>query len=519
MSISWSRPKQSREQILLFSPSLDDVIPKDHAIRQLDAVLSAVDWSDWEMRYNLLRGQPPIHPRLIAGIILYGLHCHLRSSRDLEDGTRNRIDFMWFLDNMTIDHSTFATFRKKFEKELKGLNRQIIAVALKLSMSQLSELSVDGTRIKAYSSRDKARKAKYLEKLLAELDLELEKALAITSQQDIEDQPDKCTAVELEKELKRLQTKREKIEYALQTAKSRDAVRVAKQGKSAKPVSVPVNDPEAYLQPNKEGGHAPNYTPTAAVDKTSGCIISADVVEGNAESDAVMPAVQEAEQGYGHKPQKVCTDGNLACGQDQAEFAKQNITFYAPTASVPAELSPAARPDPRQPLPEEQWKELPMRGKKRKQLARGAFLYDQDANCYWCPLGKALTPSKTGKKKTNKGTIAQTIYTCSNCSDCPLMEQCLSGSAKRRNITRDEYEELREATAKRMQSEEGKEIYKSRAPTVETVFGHIKRVMGIRQFSTIGLKNVQNEWQWICTSFNLMKLLRMIAKATKPLAS
>ncbi|MHC4886041.1 MAG: IS1182 family transposase [Planctomycetota bacterium] len=519
MSIRWAEPKQCREQTLLFSPSLDANIAPDHAIRQLDAVLSEVDWTAWEDRYNGLRGQPPIHPRLIAGIMLYGLHCHLRSSRDLEDGTRNRIDFMWFLNCMTIDHSTFSAFRKKFDKEIKGLNRQIVAAALKHSMSQLAELSVDGTRIKAYSSRDKARKAKYLEKLLGEIDVEFEKVLAATAQQDLEDQPGECTPEELAKELKRLNAKREKFERALQTANERDAAREQKLGKSAKPVSVSVNDPDAHLQPNKDGGFAPNYTPTAAVDKESGCIVAADVVEGNAESSAVLPAVEEAKDGYGVKPTRVCADGNLACGQDQAALSEEDITFYAPVESVPADLSPAARPDPRQPLLEEKWSDLPVSGKKRKQLARAAFLYDAEEDCYWCPVGKPLCVSKTREKATSKGAIKQTIYTCHECKGCPLADRCTSEKTKKRSITRDEYEEHREATARRMQTDEGKEVYKYRAPTVETVFGHIKRVMGIRQFFTVSLEGVRNEWQWICTSFNLMKLLRMMVKSNKPMVA
>lgn len=515
----WAEPKINREQTLLFSPSLDEKISEDHAIRQLDAVLSMVDWSDWESRYDGSRGQPPIHPRLIAGILLYGLHCHIRSGRDLEDGTRNRIDFMWYLNCMTIDHSTFCDFRSKFKEEIKGLNRQIVKAALEHSHSKLAELAIDGTRIRAYSSRDKACKGKYLEKLLSELDLELEKALEVAALQDLEDRPEECSPEQLDKELKRLQAKREKLERALQTANERDEVRTLKQGKGAKQVSIPVNDPEAHLQPNKDGGHAPNYTPTAAVDKDSGCIISADVVEGNAESDAVLPAVSEAEEGYGVTPSAVCTDSNLASGQDQAVLSEQGISFYAPVDSIPADMSAVNRPDPSQPLPEEQWKDLPMSGRKKRQLARGAFLFDEESNCYWCPMGKALTVSKLREKRTEKGPIQQTIYTYNECSGCPLEDRCVSGKTKKRSITRDEYEECREATARRMQTEEGKSIYKRRAPTVETVFGHIKRVMGIRQFFTTGLEDVRNEWQWICTSFNLMKLLRMVTKSQTLAAS
>ena len=58
------------------------------------------------MRYDGHRGQPPIHPMRLAGAILYGLMRGIRSSRELEDATRERLDFRWFLEGRTVDHSS-----------------------------------------------------------------------------------------------------------------------------------------------------------------------------------------------------------------------------------------------------------------------------------------------------------------------------------------------------------------------------------------------------------------------------
>ena len=516
MTHHWATPKRLRTQVELFCPTLDSMVPTDHVVRQLDLVLSKVDWKDWESHYSHGTGQPPIHPKLIAGAILYGYTNRIRSSRNLEDATRNRIDFMWFLNSMTIDHSTFAGFQKRFAKEIKGLNRQIVKAALKLCNSKLAELSIDGTKIRAYSSRDGARKADYLEKLLKEVDLELDRAVKEFIEQDLLDNPELHTQEEIKKTIAQIEAKKEKLNRALEIAKNRDNTRTAKVGKDAKQVSVPVNDPDSYIQPNKEGGHAPNYTPTAAVDKTSGCIIAADVVEGNAESGSVILAVEEAKQKYDCTPQNVCTDSNLASGSDMAIMAEEDILFYAPGRTVPAKLSPAARADSSQPLPEEKLKELTTGNNKDKKLNRSAFLYDESEDCYWCPMGKKLLLYKerlhkeTRAHKDEINEVQQKLYRCESCEDCSLASKCLSKSAKKRTITRDEFERYREETAMRMQTDEGKEINKSRAPTVETVFGDIKHNMQIRQFYTVGMKAVRNEWQWICASFNLKKLLKLM---------
>ena len=127
---NWASAPHHRSQLTLFSPSLDDMIPPGHQIRGLEQLVQLFDWSDWEAGYDGHRGQPPIHPSLIAGAILYGLKEGIRSSRKLEDATKMRIDFMWFLNGRVIDHSTFAAFRTRFGSELRDLFKQLAVLAI-----------------------------------------------------------------------------------------------------------------------------------------------------------------------------------------------------------------------------------------------------------------------------------------------------------------------------------------------------------------------------------------------------
>ena len=59
-----------------------------------------------------------------------------------------------------------------------------------------------------------------------------------------------------------------------------------------------------------------------------------------------------------------------------------------------------------------------------------------------------------------------------------------------------------------MNSPEGQATYARRMHMAETPFGHIKWVMGVRQFLLRGLEKVRSEWLWVCTAYNLKKLLR-----------
>ena len=62
-----------------------------------------------------------------------------------------------------------------------------------------------------------------------------------------------------------------------------------------------------------------------------------------------------------------------------------------------------------------------------------------------------------------------------------------------------------------MQTAEGQATYAHRMHSAETPFAHIKQVLGVRQFLLRGLDNVRTEWGWVCTAFNIQKLLTAVA--------
>ena len=85
----WAEAVIVREQRTMFAPTLDDMIGEDHEVRLLDEALRQLDWTEWEAVYKRERGQPPIHPRVIAGLWLYGMMRRIRTSRFLEYACRH----------------------------------------------------------------------------------------------------------------------------------------------------------------------------------------------------------------------------------------------------------------------------------------------------------------------------------------------------------------------------------------------------------------------------------------------
>ena len=158
----WAKAPIDRNQIALFSPTLDSWIPENHPVRLFDEILSRLDWSSWESHYDGCVGQPPIHPRILAGVILYGMSQGIRSSRSLERACANSLDYLWLTSGRSLDHSTLCNFRTQFRSELKEVFRQIGRISMAMGLIRLNQVGLDGTRIRANNSKKKILSAETL---------------------------------------------------------------------------------------------------------------------------------------------------------------------------------------------------------------------------------------------------------------------------------------------------------------------------------------------------------------------
>lgn len=512
----WAESPMDREQMALFSPTLDSMIDNDDPVREFDRVLGQVDWSDWEAEYNGAVGQPPVHPRHMAACILYGMARGIRSSRKLEEACRYRLDFMWLLHGRQFDHSTLCGFRTNFAIPLKDLFKQVGRIAMTMGLIRLGEVAFDGTRVKANNGRYATRTAKTLDQKLAALD-ELFDAMQAEfaandagekTQQNLNNPDD--SPPKLPEELASLDEKRRQIREALNQAKSLEESRRKRDAKN--PSQVPTTDSDSRVMPNKEGGFAPNYTPTATTDGRCGFIVDCDVTGDVNESGLAVGSVDRIEETFGEKPEKFLTDAGNNSGHIIQEMEQRNVEFYAPVeSSVPQEGNPAKRDDPTKPVAESERENLPKNG--FGQFAKSCFVYDPDKDIFYCPQGHEMPFEKTKHDYRDGVRVTKRVYRCSACTDCPLAKACLSSKNKHgRTITRDEFEESRERLATRMASNEARKLYNQRPRIAETTFGIMKSIMGIRQFLLRGLSKVQTEWRWAATAFNIAKLVRQIGR-------
>lgn len=516
--MTWAVPPVARDQLALFETSLDEVIPEDHLVRALDEILRALNWSEFEAKYHGTLGARPVHPRVLASIILYGHLTRVRSSRQLEAALWCRVDFRWLAEGEQLDHSTISIFRKQFADLLLGINTQFGLLAHQMGVTTLTQFGFDGTRLRASNARSRKVAVDKLDKLEKELQktfAELEQQVADADALD-EEQLGGASLHRLPQELKNTENRLK----AVRRAKAEiDRVKAAQE---PVPERIPLTDPESRISPNKEGGFAPNYTPLSAVDLESGLILDGDVIQNTDEEQHLVASLDAIESRFAAAgwPQHVASlaaDGKFVTGPNLQGLAARHTTFYGPIEAQPEIVK---RADGRVPIPAEQWPQLPTsvvrKGKQgqpdQMQLAKEAFLYDAAENCYWCPQGQKL--SHIGQtSETRKGTERLLIRqryrsAAAACESCPLRAKCLQAEGTQRTLSHDQYEEHREALRQRMADESSSDQLTRRQSEGERPFAVVKQQMSIRQFLLRGRENVKKEWRWMTSSSNMQVMIR-----------
>jgi hypothetical protein len=448
---------------------------------------------------------------VLAGVILYGLMRRIRSSRQLEYACGHNIDFMWLAEGRTIDHDTLCKFRTKFKEPLKRLFKDVGRLAMRMGLIRLLEVAFDGTRVKANASRLRTWTAERVEVVLQELETQVAQILSEAERADAGDATlwGEGPSRELPAELADAKKRQEKLQQVLAELRETDAVR--KKDGIKTPAQMPKADTDSTVMPNKEGGYAPNYTPVAATDGVANFIVDCDVIPGPNEHNELLPSVDRIQENFGQEIDSLSADKAFGTGPNLEGMEARNVSFHTPVESpAPQEGNPAKREDPRQPVAEADWPKLPRNDKKK--LAKCCFVYDEATDMYFCPMGKEMPYRETKKSDGSQGQRVMRIYGCKDCANCPLAKECLNPKAKRgRTISRDGHEPERERMHAKMQTEEGRKTYNRRMHIGETPFAIIKGLMDVRRFLLRGLEKVRTEWCWVCTAYNLKKLIAALA--------
>jgi len=143
---------------------------------------------------------------------------------------------------------------------------------------------------------------------------------------------------------------------------------------------------------------------------------------------------------------------------------------------------------------------------KKKPFARDRLFYNQEQDCYICPMGQKMHYIGDSTRKTSTG-FEQTSkrYQAKNCVACPLNGACHKSQGDRIIEVNENLKRHKAKAYRLLNSDKGIGKRKQRCHDVEPVFGNIKQNHGFRRFMLRGKEKVAIEWGLLAIAQNIRK--------------
>ena len=181
----------NQNESLLFPPTLGELVPENHPVRIVNAVIDRLDISSIESTYKG-GGTSSFHPRMLLKVIVYSYLCNVYSGRRMERLLQENVNYMWLSGMSRPDFRTINRFRsgRLADGRFDGLFRQVVLLLNAEGLVSLKVQYIDGTKIESVANRYtfvwRGSVEKNKEKLEAKVDAVLKTAESVLSEENRE---------------------------------------------------------------------------------------------------------------------------------------------------------------------------------------------------------------------------------------------------------------------------------------------------------------------------------------------
>ena len=309
------------EQQLLLPAALQEWLPPDHLAYFISDVVDQLDLSAITDRYEEeRRGGPPYHPRMMVKVLLYSYCTGVASSRRIAQRLHEDIAFRVLAANNTPDFRTVSDFRKDHLEALAELFLQVLALCQQAGLVKLGHVALDGTKVRANASRNKAmsygRMKEKEGQLKAEVDDLLRRAAEVDDDEDRRYGKGK-RGDELPEELAFREGRLRKIREAraaLEAEVLAEAEQAAREGRNHPGVPADkaqrnFTDPDSRIMPGPGGrDFQQSYNCQAVVDSAHQVIVAARATNQPSDKQQAVVMVEETIGNVGAVPKEVSAD-------------------------------------------------------------------------------------------------------------------------------------------------------------------------------------------------------------------
>jgi transposase len=339
------------DQIWLLPPSVQDFVPAGHLAHFVrDLVCAGLDLSAIVAGYGEERGQPPYHPGMMVGLLLYAYSRGVYSSRQIARGCEERLDFQAVTALNRPDFRTISDFRKRHLEALAGLFQQVLQLCRRAGLVGFGHVALDGTKIKANASKNKAmsyaRMIKAEGTLSAEIAAWFDRAAAADAAEDAEHGADR-RGDELpdwmrdkQRRLERIRAAKAELEAEAKAAAEVKAAKPAKYRGGRKPKHPPgtpnpeaqrnFTDPESRIMIGRDG-FIQGYNAQIAVDGHCQIILAHRLSNNPDDHAALVPLIDAVTANTGRKPAEASADAGFCSEANLAALRDRKIRPYLAT--------------------------------------------------------------------------------------------------------------------------------------------------------------------------------------------
>lgn len=494
-------------QIMAIPPTLDELVGKGHPVRIVNDVINGINIQGLLDAYKI-KGCSSYHPRMLLKVLVYGYVSNVYSSRKLETACKENINFMWLSGMSYPDHNTINRFRGvRLKEALRSVFEEVVKLLAAEGLLSLEEVYTDGTKIEAnankytfvwkkaiQTNKEKMKKAlgeiwEYAQSVAkAEDNLPEPPDFTDIDAKKVQDTVDTLNAVladktELNKKVKA------KLKYISKEYPKKIADYEQKEAILGARNSFSKTDKDATFMRMKED-HMQNGQLKAGyniqISTSNQFIVNYTIHPNPTDTTTLKSHLEQHEASFGKTLKTITADAGYGSEENYELLKGKNIEAYVKYGMFD--------------------KEQDQHYKNKKSFSPDKLFYNQEQDCYICPMGQRMDYIGDSKRITTTG-FEQTAkkYQAKNCSNCPLNGACHKAKGNRIIEINENLEEYKAVAYELLNSEKGIEKRKQRCHDVEPVFGNIKQNHGFRRFMLRGKEKVAIEWGLLAIAQNIRK--------------
>jgi transposase len=322
---------------------LEGLLALDHRAR---VVVGFVETLDLSPLYDAIgsreggAGRPPADPAVLLALWLYATVEGVGSARQLEKLCGRDVAYRWIAGGVPLNYHGLADFRVAHTEVLDRLLTESVTALIAEGVVSLSEIAVDGTKVRANAGRASFKRADKLARIEAAVAQRL-----VSLKAEIESDPEASSRRRQAARERAAQEVKERAERARATLEKMRKEREARQKKhpSEKKTEekASLTDPDARNMRFPDKAVRPGYNAQLAVVPSQGIIVSIGMTDRRNDSGLAIPMVEDIAHRYGTAPRRLLVDTHYASIDDIAVLAAA-VEVYTPVPVEKDNITPRA---------------------------------------------------------------------------------------------------------------------------------------------------------------------------------